>query len=643
MSLFHAGLQPALDTDGNPINLATWNFYRTETSTPLAVYSDSDLSVSLGTIVTSNSAGRFANIFLDDSSVYRAILKDASGATIKDVDPVNPAAASSASGSTPSVLDYIPEALHADILDFTSTVDVSSYFQNGWTDAGVPLLVPAGLYNVTTISPLSKTGLIGLGRQSVINQLTTCGETDSVILISGVTDVLIEGLEIRGIIAQFDHTRQNGTFPKPNNSEFNHGISIRADDAQTTERITVRNCYFKDVRGDAILVFEADAGALAEVDLFQNAGTNVLRNGIAVVGGHRGRIKGADFPICGYAVVDFESEGTYSDHVEGWTVEDIYGPVVQVAGNADTYNNRVKLRNVVTDGSLANTTPPYKNSAGVSFHDTTVGLRCRNVIRLDIDGHYPINHTGHAIFYVTDPTPTFATSPILQLKNFEYDATIGTSEAVYNAQIVWSPTNGEVYIEDGKHTAYDDNQTLLWFSGTYTHQASIKNVQTTGRLVNGAKSITFENIRADLSATRGLTSNCQRLHFINCQFLSAGSMGFNPGNIIMENSVFTVVGGGAGYGGTLGPVTLINSTFGAFSTTGVAVMNAGAMGVELTGTAVKIATNQIIGARGAAVADVASANATDLATAITLVNELKAQVNTLLARLRSTTGHGLFT
>lgn len=37
----------------------------------------------------------------------------------------------------------------------------------------------------------------------------------------------------------------------------------------------------------------------------------------------------------------------------------------------------------------------------------------------------------------------------------------------------------------------------------------------------------------------------------------------------------------------------------------------------------------------AANADVASANATDLPTAITLVNELKAQVNSLQAKLRT--------
>lgn len=50
---------------------------------------------------------------------------------------------------------------------------------------------------------------------------------------------------------------------------------------------------------------------------------------------------------------------------------------------------------------------------------------------------------------------------------------------------------------------------------------------------------------------------------------------------------------------------------------------------------------QVLSARKSAVADVASANATDLASAITLANETKTQLNALLNRLRASTGHGI--
>lgn len=65
--------------------------------------------------------------------------------------------------------------------------------------------------------------------------------------------------------------------------------------------------------------------------------------------------------------------------------------------------------------------------------------------------------------------------------------------------------------------------------------------------------------------------------------------------------------------------------------------------VVTVSTSFNVGANKVLGARGAAVADIASADATDLATVITLANEIKAQSNLGFARLRSTTGHGLWT
>lgn len=89
MSLFHAALQPALDGNGDPISGATWNFYTTGTLTTQAVYSDGALLTSLGATVTANASGRFVPIYLDDEINYRAILKNAGGTTIVDVDPAD--------------------------------------------------------------------------------------------------------------------------------------------------------------------------------------------------------------------------------------------------------------------------------------------------------------------------------------------------------------------------------------------------------------------------------------------------------------------------------------------------------------------------------------------------------------------------
>lgn len=92
-SLFGAPFYTARDATGAGISGAVWYFYRTGTTTPASVYSDGDLSTALGTSVTADSAGKFVPIYLDDGIVYRAILKDASANTIRDIDPVNPTGA----------------------------------------------------------------------------------------------------------------------------------------------------------------------------------------------------------------------------------------------------------------------------------------------------------------------------------------------------------------------------------------------------------------------------------------------------------------------------------------------------------------------------------------------------------------------
>jgi hypothetical protein len=57
-----------------------------------------------------------------------------------------------------------------------------------------------------------------------------------------------------------------------------------------------------------------------------------------------------------------------------------------------------------------------------------------------------------------------------------------------------------------------------------------------------------------------------------------------------------------------------------------------------SGSVYKVNGTQVVGARGSAIADISTADATDLASAITLANDTKAKVNTILAMLRT---HGL--
>lgn len=107
--------------------------------------------------------------------------------------------------------------------------------------------------------------------------------------------------------------------------------------------------------------------------------------------------------------------------------------------------------------------------------------------------------------------------------------------------------------------------------------------------------------------------------------------------------------GTVGQGGTVTSVTITAGTNltggGSVTTSGIITLNLSANPSVTTvdaSTSYKVGGTKVIGAQGAAVADVASADATDLPTVITLANEIKAQVNTAFARLRAATGHGLW-
>lgn len=91
MAKLFAGNTPfftALDAAGATISGATLTFQLAGTTTATNVYSDRTLTVSLGSVVAADSAGRFPDIWVQDSISYKVILKDAGGSTIRTVDYV---------------------------------------------------------------------------------------------------------------------------------------------------------------------------------------------------------------------------------------------------------------------------------------------------------------------------------------------------------------------------------------------------------------------------------------------------------------------------------------------------------------------------------------------------------------------------
>lgn len=76
-----------IDGNGDPRSGAKLETYITETSTPLATYSDEALSIANANPVIANSEGRFPDIWLLEQK-YKMILKDSADVTVKTTDPV---------------------------------------------------------------------------------------------------------------------------------------------------------------------------------------------------------------------------------------------------------------------------------------------------------------------------------------------------------------------------------------------------------------------------------------------------------------------------------------------------------------------------------------------------------------------------
>lgn len=83
----------ATDANDNPASGAKWLFYASGTTTPQSVYSDSDLTASLGAEVDADSSGQFPPIYMDASKSYRADLVSADKSeTYFSADPINDSA-----------------------------------------------------------------------------------------------------------------------------------------------------------------------------------------------------------------------------------------------------------------------------------------------------------------------------------------------------------------------------------------------------------------------------------------------------------------------------------------------------------------------------------------------------------------------
>lgn len=87
MSLFVNPITRALDANGVTLPGATLTFYLTGTTTLSPVYTSSARTVEHTNPVVADAGGLFAPIYLNPELSYRAILKNAAGTVVQDIDP----------------------------------------------------------------------------------------------------------------------------------------------------------------------------------------------------------------------------------------------------------------------------------------------------------------------------------------------------------------------------------------------------------------------------------------------------------------------------------------------------------------------------------------------------------------------------
>lgn len=211
MSLFHAGLQPALDANGNPISGATWTFYLYGTLTPTLVYSDEDLTTSLGSSETADAAGRFVVIYINDDIPTRAILRDAGGTTIKDIGLLSGAL----SGSVQGIVTVAPSGTNDDGTPISDAfVDLVGDF-----DGGIVQLQPVQEYLFTDIPAYPGSalrhdsarcyipnGCTLRGNGAILTGATAQGEAVVMAQAVKIDDYAVSGATVATVTADTDST-----------------------------------------------------------------------------------------------------------------------------------------------------------------------------------------------------------------------------------------------------------------------------------------------------------------------------------------------------------------------------------------------------------------------------------------------------
>jgi hypothetical protein len=315
MPRFPLPRQDCFDTNGNPRAGAKLYFYTTGTTTPLTTYSNSGLTVANSNPVVADSAGLFGEIFLNQASVYKVVLKTSADITVWTADPVS-------GGTTSADLTGLINAAA-----ITNTVSE----QQAITNKLQFLQAGAGAVTRSVQSKLRETvnvldfGAVGDGSTDDLAAFQYAVDTGKDVYIpdgewrlSGAVTITSPGQQIRGSGGKCLIQSTSGTA-----DIFTVGDNVG----------TIRNVTFRDFRMFATVV-KTDGAAIrfrlaewcsvenvqvSSIQDFQTVGVR-LWDGIAFDGASGVRVDGCDMwgfgrdAIRVYAVGVFNAELTISNN-----------------------------------------------------------------------------------------------------------------------------------------------------------------------------------------------------------------------------------------------------------------------------------------------------------------------------------------
>lgn len=465
------------DVNGVPEANGSIESYVTGTSTPATMYTDS-AGTSLGTSCTLNSrgypqtvGGTEISIFADTAVVYKFVVKDSAGTTLKTIDPFYPDSSANTyflQSGTGATSRTVQEKLRdiVSVLDFGAVgdgSDESSVVQAAFDSGAKRIDIPAGyVFEVDNIAIPDTVDLVYGG--GTLKQRTH--DTANITTATSVSNLTIAGVRFVGL--------------NPGNYDleaFNNAIYLTS-----CTNVKVHSCSFDDIDNQAVF---ARTSSRIYVDNNDITGSSA---GVRFNGVTRGEITNNILTDC--AITD----GTF---------------VTAISLNSRVVSGGGPSKSVTISG---NQIQGYKNSQGILVHDgndvkiigntvedSTWGIGCNatdatdEVINIVISGNTIVGSTS-VLGSETGEYGIFVGAAVGTTRNI----TISGNQ-ISGANTVWKSVNeGGIGIGGGSNVhVYGNTCYSCYSNGIVVNQDNVSRVRIHDNIIDTVNT-------GDSSADRGI-------------------------------------------------------------------------------------------------------------------------------------------